>query len=461
MTSFEYTVPVLIVGGGACGAVAALAAHGKGAGVLVIEQDARPQGSTAMSQGLICAAGTRSQAKCDVSDDGATFLADILAKTRGQTDPVIAHAIAYGSGPTLDWLVERHGLPWELDTRFRAAYGNSRLRVHGWPGHGGGEMINLLHQKLVEAGIDVLTNARLIDIFADEDGRASGIKIERPDGAHERIGCDTLVLASGGFAANSAMVAHFMPEAAGARYNGHEGNRGDGILLGQSIGAAVGDMGSHQGYAMLTDPQGISVPPGILIEGGVIVNGKGWRFVDETADIAGMVYPVISQPGPCWVVFDARIETACAHIPEMKALMDLNAVKIGNSVADLADKIDVDSGSLEATLADAREAQASGQSDALERIWGADRPPTGLYCAMKVVGALYHTLGGLQIDGEARVLRTNGDALANVFSGGGAARGVSGPSSWGYLPAMGLCAAVTLGRIAGLSAARQTLSDSQ
>jgi fumarate reductase flavoprotein subunit len=61
----------------------------------------------------------------------------------------------------------------------------------------------------------------------------------------------------------------------------------------------------------------------------------------------------------------------------------------------------------------------------------------------------------LQIDGDTRVLRPDGSALPNVFAGGGAARGVSGPSSWGYLPAMGLCAAVTLGRIAGETAARQ------
>ena len=68
--------------------------------------------------------------------DGATFLADILAKTRGATDRVIARAIAYGSGPALDWLVDDHDLPWTLDTAFRAAYGNSRQRVHGWPCHG-------------------------------------------------------------------------------------------------------------------------------------------------------------------------------------------------------------------------------------------------------------------------------------------------------------------------------------
>jgi fumarate reductase flavoprotein subunit len=75
-----------------------------------------------------------------------------------------------------------------------------------------------------------------------------------------------------------------------------------------------------------------------------------------------------------------------------------------------------------------------------------------------VVGAIYHTQGGLQIDGSAQVLRPDGTALPNLFAGGGAARSVSGPSSWGYLPAMGLCTAVTLGRLAGEAAARQVLN---
>ncbi len=456
---FEIGVPILIVGGGACGAVAALAAHDLGVAPLVIEQDADPAGSTAMSQGLIAAAGTKSQVARGVVDSGAIFEADILAKTNGLTDPVLAHAVAFESGPTLDWLVEAHGLPWELDTAFRAAYGNSRQRVHGWPGHGGSDLIRLLHRKLADLGIDVLTEARLVEIIADTDGRALGVEIERPGGARERIGCDTLIFANGGFADNAAMVAAHMPEAAAARHNGHPGNRGDAARLGARLGGALADMGSYQGYGMLTDPQGITVPPGVILEGGIIVNVAGARFTDETDDIGGMVHPVLAQPGGhCWVVYDAGIEARCAHIPEVRALLDLAAARHGDTLEALAARLAVPAEALTATLDAARAAQAAGCADAFGRVWGADLPPAAPFRALKVVGALYHTQGGLQIDADARVLRADGSGLPNVFAGGGAARGLSGPSSWGYLPAMGLCAAVTLGRIAGRSAARQMLS---
>jgi fumarate reductase flavoprotein subunit len=320
-------------------------------------------------------------------------------------------------------------------------------------------MVQLLHQRVSDCGIDVMVQAKLTNILTDHDGKACGIEIGRPDGAIERIGCDTLILASGGFAANRNMVSRYMPEMVTARNNGHEGSQGDAIRLCAPLGAALGDMGSYQGYAMLTEPHGISAPPGIVLEGGVIVNSHGQRFVDETQDIAGMVHPLMAQPGDhCWVVYDSAIEQRCGYIPETQALMQINAARTGNSPAELAHSIGVYATALEATLNDACNAAAAGHEDAQGRLWGTDRPPMESLRALKVVGAIYHTQGGLQIDGDARVQRIDRTALPNIFAAGGAARGVSGPSYWGYLPAMGLCAAVTLGRAAGQAAARQALA---
>jgi len=452
---FDATVPTLIVGGGACGAVAALAARQAGGDVLLVEREHVPRGTTAMSQGLICAAGTASQRAAGVQDDADTFYADILAKTRGLTDFRLARAIADNAGPALDWLIDEHDLPWELDTRFRAAYGHTRMRVHGWIGHGGGDLIELLHARLQASGVDVLTDARMIAIEGDGEGGVAGVEIARPDGSRERIGCGALVLAAGGFAANADMVRRHMPEAATARCHGHEGNQGDAIRYAAQLGAALADMGAYQGYAMLTDPQAISVPPGVLVEGGILVNAKGSRFVHETQDIAGMVLQVLEQPdGVGWVVFDERIAARCAYIPESMLLTQLNAPRRAADAIELARSIGVDAEALGNALEDARNARRTGRPDSLGRTWDEDEPPCDPLLALKVCGALYHTQGGLQTDASACVIRVDGTAIPNLFAGGGSARGVSGPSSWGYLPAMGLCSAITLGRLAGQGAAR-------
>ena len=84
-------VPVLIAGGGACGLVAGLAASDAGVPALVLERDAEPAGSTAMSYGAICAAATTAQRDAGVDDQAEWLIEDILAITRGQTDPCLLY----------------------------------------------------------------------------------------------------------------------------------------------------------------------------------------------------------------------------------------------------------------------------------------------------------------------------------------------------------------------------------
>ena len=92
-------------------------------------------------------------------------------------------------------------------------------------------------------------------------------------------------------------------------------------------------------------------------------------------------------------------------------------------------------------------AAASG-SDEFGRVLNKPRL-TAPYYAVRVTGALFHTQGGLIVDDKARVLKQDGKPFANLFAGGGAARGLSGPSDWGYLSGNGLLTAVTLGHLAG------------
>src|SRR4051794_36642275 len=65
---FEGEVPLLIIGAGAAGLCAALAAREAGIEPVLIERDAVPSGSTALSAGLIPAAGTRFQAASGITD---------------------------------------------------------------------------------------------------------------------------------------------------------------------------------------------------------------------------------------------------------------------------------------------------------------------------------------------------------------------------------------------------------
>ena len=81
------------------------------------------------------------------------------------------------------------------------------------------------------------------------------------------------------------------------------------------------------------------------------------------------------------------------------------------------------------------------------------KPGAPPFHAVKVTGALFHTQGGLAIDGVGRVKRKDGKLFPNLFAAAGAASGVSGSTAAGYLSGNGLLTATVLGRLAGQAAA--------
>src|SRR5262249_56052338 len=84
---------LLIVGAGAAGLCAALTAKEAGVEAVVIERDAVPSGSTALSAGLIPAAGTRFQRAKGIADSPDRLAADIHPKAHAQPPPALPQTI--------------------------------------------------------------------------------------------------------------------------------------------------------------------------------------------------------------------------------------------------------------------------------------------------------------------------------------------------------------------------------
>src|SRR5690242_21682741 len=115
---FDAQVPLLIVGAGAAGLCAALAAKETGVDAVLVERDAVPSGSTALSAGLIPAAGTRFQRNKGIADSAPTFAADIQRKAKNEADPAVVEAVTQGAGPLIEWLADRYGLPFDVVDNF-------------------------------------------------------------------------------------------------------------------------------------------------------------------------------------------------------------------------------------------------------------------------------------------------------------------------------------------------------
>jgi fumarate reductase flavoprotein subunit len=243
---------------------------------------------------------------------------------------------------------------------------------------------------------------------------------------------------------------------ADATYHGHPGNKGDAVAWGEQLGAAIADMSSYQGHGGLAMGHSVPILWPLIMEGGFQVNVTGQRFSNEAAGYSEQAAKVNAQPGHfAWSIFDERLHTLMLQFDDYHDALRAGAVIEAEDVADLAAKTRLPEVALTVSLADVASLVASGEQDAFGRRF-APRPALAPpYRAARVTGALFHTQGGLVVDSNARVLAEDGTAFPNLFAGGGAARGISGPGADGYLAGNGLIAATTLGKLAGRSAARQ------
>ena len=429
-------VPVATVGAGACGMTAALFLHDAGIDCVLLERDATPQGSTALSSGFIPAAGTRVQRDAGIADDSAgRFAGDIQAKAHGTAAPHLVAAYSEAIAPALDALQERHGIAFGLLDGFLYP-GHSLQRMHTLPERSGAALIAALGAAAGRAGVTLVGNALVRELWCDDAGRVLGVGYVRPDGAVEHLGCEWLLLACNGFGGNRAMVDKLLPEMRDAVFAGHAGNDGSAIAWARLLGLCLADLGGYQGHGSWAAPQGALITWALMVEGAIQVNARGERFHDETQGYSEAAVQVLAQPaGTAWNVFDDALLALARSFPDFRDAEAAGAVRSAPDVGSLAAMIGCDAAVLVRTLATGRR-------------------PFGLPLhASKVTGALFHTQGGIDIDSACRALLADGTPHPNLLAAGGAARGVSGDAVWGYLSGNGLLSAVAGGFIAAHTAA--------
>lgn len=437
-------VEVLIIGAGACGLTAALRAHHAGREVLVLERDETPTGSTSLSSGFVPAPGTRFQRAINVDDAPDLFCADVMAKSHNTSEPALARLAADNIALAIEWLADHAGLEWIVLDDFLYP-GHSRHRMHAVPEKTGAA----LQARLLAAAADIpiATNAHATTLYREAD-RITAVGVDRGD-ATETIACDVLILACNGYGGNLDLVAKHIPEIAGGPYFGHAGNTGDAVLWGEAMGADLLHLSGYQGHGSVAHPHGILITWALMMEGGVQLNNDGQRFSNEHLGYSEQGPQVLAQPGGvAWDVFDQRIhDFAMKGFPDYRDAHAAGAVKISNTVPDLAALIGAPEAVVAETIAHCA-ALPSDPADPFGRDFNKGRPLEAPYYAIKVTGALFHTQGGLRIDPSARVVTPDGP-FENLYAGGGAACGVSGPDVSGYLSGNGLLTALAFGFIAG------------
>jgi fumarate reductase flavoprotein subunit len=377
--------------------IGALAAAHRGASVLLYECELEGPSNLRVSGGLFPGAGTRFQREAGIQDSPAIFARDIRAKGGGTANEAIVEVVAKRSADAIHFLADACGIPVHLVTKISAA-GHALHRLHATPAESGRELLSLLRKTVKQqAGISI-REERVKDL---ESFKAP------------------VLLATGGFAGNKALLREFLPEVADALHIGAGPNDGCAIEWGRARGAALAGMDGYQGQGHVNPGGKTRLGMALPRLGAILLNRKGERFVDEAIGPSELAAVVLAQPGGMALeVFDRRIhDTAMTQGPYREA-WEAGAVKV---------------------VDDLREFGLPPVEMKFEK---------PIYAAW-VTGALAHTQGGLAVDARARVVRPDGTPIEGLYAAGGAAAGLAGRGGEGYLPGNGLAQSFALGLIAG------------
>jgi fumarate reductase flavoprotein subunit len=451
----DLDVDVVVAGAGAAGLAAALRSAEMGASVALLEVAThfRESNNTSMSTSMIPAGGSRWQLDLGIDDSPARFGADIVKKTEGSADPLLTAALTGVAPELVAWLADSCGVPLSLVTDF-VYPGHSVARCHSVPDRSGATLLrHLLARAETGEQTALMVPARLERVEPDPDGNAFTSTVRR-GGATEVLRSRSVVLASGGYGADPVYKDRYIPEMAMAMYHGGDGCRGDALRIGEELGADVGYLDAYQGHGSVAMPHAIIVTWAAQVHGAIILNTDGHRFAAETQGYSEFARLVQDQPGQvAWVVLDRRIHELCQPFADYQHLMAAGALRWADDPAALAAVMSASPDTVADELRQLERVAAGELPDPL----GRDPVSPGLrapYAAIRIAGALFHTQGGLLVDGAATV-RRDGRAIPGLFAAGGAAAGISGHGPAGYLAGNGLLAALGLGYLAGSGVGRR------
>jgi len=448
--SWDVETDVAVVGGGACGMIAALAAEEKGTEVLLLEKEKKVGGNTSLSQGMIPAAGTRFQRAAGIDDSPELMAEDIFKKNDYESDPEITLHLCKESKNLVEWLVDSVGIHLDIVTDFIYP-GASRRRIHAPSSRKGeqivGELRNIISSR---ENILLVTQAPVRGLIATEDeGGVIGLEVEILRQGINRVRASKVILACNGFGNNKEMLRKYIPEMADAFYFGHEGNTGEGILWGLELGAAAQHMGAYQAHGSVAYPHATLLTWVVVVNGAFQVNKQGRRFSNEYTGYSEYALEVLKQEDKVAIeIFDDRIYHSVLSFEDFNQCIEMGAVRKAETIEELAAKFQLPPDELRKTLESYNLAAEAKAQDPLgrETFQGPLKPP---YYGVQVTGALFHTQGGLKVNKKAQVLRPDSSPIPNLYAGGGVAVGVSGSGVKGYSSANGLLAATVLGKIAG------------
>jgi len=428
---------VLVIGAGMAGLTAAARSLDRGASVVVVEK-AETVGRSPRFAGYAWTAPDRA----------------VMEEVNPNGDPALRNALVDGFADGIAWIralgvhcadavpILRYGRGHQFDTN--QYLDECRRRVSA-----GGQLFT---------GTDTLA-------LRTTDGAVTGARVRRPDGTELEINSTAVILATGGFQADSALVAeHIHPRAAEMQVRSNPVSAGAGLRLAESVGAATGSTRSgFYGHLVPTqvpfrDPADFVALSLYYSEHALLFNLDNRRFTDETEGDHLTAMHLLDQPeSRGLLVADERVyrEWVLGSYVEGAIAVDKFELTqrrggrcgVAETLEDFA-YLPPEWGYDGAAVAEQiRQVDAAGAAVRPTRAHDAEPLDKGPYYIIETCPALTFPFHGIRIDATARVLSAAGGTIAGLFAAGSDTGGL-----YHYAYAGGIAPALVFGLAAADSA---------
>lgn len=449
---------IVVVGGGAAGLSAALAARQLGQEVILLEKSGVVGGASAMAGSGTIATGSDWQKEDGYEDSPEQLKADLLKNGHYHNHERTVDIFVNSVAEAFNWLVSPEGA--------NIPYVRSGNPVRNYSGEGrGAGVVSNLSARFTEAGGVLMTSTRGVELIVNE-GVVTGILASGED-ADYTITAKAVILATGGFGADDAMISD---EFKRFPYAGHAGATGDGLKMAEAVDADLVNMefvNTQPNSMVLPSGLGQYTNPGVgaayRTSGAFLVNQDGQRFANEQG-IAWDLMQEMKKNTDQYLVMDQAsfdaFNTAMINANIYKAEdVDSWLVNDGegspfmvgaDSLESLSVKLGLAEDVLPATAATFNEAAVKEEADAYGRDIAAPLSENGPYYALELFIRYYATLGGLHIDESMAVLNKDLQPVPGLYAAGEVVGGLNGDV---YMAATLFGWAVTSGYNAGVSSA--------
>ena len=448
------TCDIVVIGAGGAGLSAAVAAAETDGGlkIIVLEKQGIIGGNTNNSTGGINAAETDIQKELGIEDSKQLFYDDIMKGGKYENIPSLVQNFVEHAPVTISWLT---GLGADLSD-VGLMGGSSVKRTHRPQGGSaiGPHLMKILKDATSSKNIEIRTSNKVLDLLSAVDGSVTGVKVQNANGSKYALTAKAVIIATGGFGANLEMVTSLQPSLKGFATLNHPGATGDAFSWMTAIGGATIQMANIQIHPTAEATNHILITEAVRGNGAILVNHESRRFCNEmdTRDVVSAAILEQTQ-GEAFLIFDQGVRKSLASI---ETYANQHLLKEGNTVAELAEAIGIPAEDLEATLNRYNAQQKAGVDEDFGRSAAQMTASleTAPYYAVCVTPAIHHTMGGLSVNTDMQVLRTDGTPIPGLYAAGEVTGGLHGANRLG---GNGVADIVVNGRLAGIAAAQKAL----